>query len=1091
MRLARLLCFTLVLCLPATVALAQTGKIAGIVTDAATGDPLPGVNVSIEGTTQGSVTNVDGYYAILNVRPGTYDVRASFIGFTPQIREGVRVNIDLTSEVDFQLREETVGLEEVIVAAERPVVQRDVSASLANIGAEEIENLPVTSVAEVIGLQAGFEPGLTVRGSGGDQVAFVVDGMSYTDSRSNTPFTGISYTAIDEVQVQTGGFNAEYGNVRSGLINVVTKDGPRTHYMADVLVRYSPPSQPYFGGLPTDPNAYWMRPYFDTTPVDGCPQGVAICGTSHWPQELQNQYPTFSGWQAMAETYGRGVTPEQMMEAFRWFTRKDMEISDPDYELDGTIGGPVPGISRMLGDLRFLASYRQTQTAYAIPQERTAYNDRTFQGKLTSDVGTGMKLVLNGMYAKQEGINAFFPGSEQYGYPLMYTGENPKYPWDGRDEIMVIDVGRDQLFNDWWWNPMDVTRSSVGAAFTHTLNARTFYEVQLQRNSSDYSTVSSRPRTEGSDGKNLVIKCMGRNLQLTDAANGSCPDGSIPLTEAPFGYEFRGEDDGLGAGMRTGGHGAPARDSSEVTRWQGRFDLTSQVNRYMQVKTGIEYIVSDYNVNHGEYDYFFIHHANPKFRWERSPSQGALYGQTKLEFKGMVANLGLRADYFHAGGEWYQYDAFDRAFASTIGVGQIDEVLETESTERQFSLSPRLGVSFPITEYSKLYFNYGHFRQMLDPRRLYEVEGINTGAVNRIGDPNQPLPKTVMYELGYEHSLLEQYHVRVAGFYRDLSLQPREVQYISVDDEVNYRRVEPLNYGDVRGFEVTFSKNRGDWIRGWINYTYLSRKSGNFGFAQINQNRVEQRQYVSGTRDHYQSKPIPEPFARFNLEVVLPEDFGPDVAGVNLLGDWRINFLGEWRDGQALTWNGQTLDAGAGSDPRISFNTSWTDYYNLDLRFAKNFGTTIGRAQFFVDVTNVLNLRHMNRYGLFEGSQDDLRYYQSLHMPEETFEGLESPPYSLIPGKDQPGDYRKPGVAFDPIYPVGAVGDVESPVENALYYDLGTERYMTYRNGSWGAADQSRVDQVLDDKAYIDMPNESYFTFLNPRNVYFGLRLTF
>ncbi|MEX0599916.1 MAG: carboxypeptidase-like regulatory domain-containing protein, partial [Rhodothermales bacterium] len=80
----------LVLCLVGSPVFAQSGKISGQVTDAATGDPLPGVNVVIDGTTQGTSTGADGYYSIINVRPGTYDVRASFIGFTPQVVEDVR-----------------------------------------------------------------------------------------------------------------------------------------------------------------------------------------------------------------------------------------------------------------------------------------------------------------------------------------------------------------------------------------------------------------------------------------------------------------------------------------------------------------------------------------------------------------------------------------------------------------------------------------------------------------------------------------------------------------------------------------------------------------------------------------------------------------------------------------------------------------------------------------------------------------------------------------------------------------------------------------------------------------------------------------
>ena len=242
MRPKRLLC-VLALILPSTAALAQTGKITGTVTDPA-GEPLPGVNVAIEGTSRGAVTDAEGYYVILGVRPGTYDVRASFIGFTPEVASGVRVNIDLTTELDFALREETVGLDEVTVTAERPVVQRDVSASVANLNAQDIENLPVTDVEKVVGLQAGFERGLTIRGSGGNQVSFRIDGLDLGGGLDQTPFTGVSYTATEEVQVQTGGFSAKYGNVRSGLINVVTKEGPRDRYTADAIVRYSPPSQP-------------------------------------------------------------------------------------------------------------------------------------------------------------------------------------------------------------------------------------------------------------------------------------------------------------------------------------------------------------------------------------------------------------------------------------------------------------------------------------------------------------------------------------------------------------------------------------------------------------------------------------------------------------------------------------------------------------------------------------------------------------------------------------------------------------------------------------------------------------------------------
>ncbi|HEX9659152.1 MAG TPA: carboxypeptidase-like regulatory domain-containing protein, partial [Rhodothermales bacterium] len=102
-----------------------TGKISGRVVDAANGEGLPGVNVFIIGTTHGATTDVDGYYAIIQVPPGTYSVRASFIGYAVVTTEEVRVIVDKTTTVDFTLRDSVVEGEEIVVTAERPIVQMD------------------------------------------------------------------------------------------------------------------------------------------------------------------------------------------------------------------------------------------------------------------------------------------------------------------------------------------------------------------------------------------------------------------------------------------------------------------------------------------------------------------------------------------------------------------------------------------------------------------------------------------------------------------------------------------------------------------------------------------------------------------------------------------------------------------------------------------------------------------------------------------------------------------------------------------------------------------------------------------------------
>lgn len=207
-----------------------TGKIAGRVTDAKTGDGIPFANVIIEGTTLGAATNLEGYYTIINVPPGTYTVRASVVGFETKIVTNVRVNIDLTTRLDFELREKTVELEqEVVVTATRPLIQKDLTASTSVVGSDLISELPVTEVRDVLTLQAGIivsaGGGIHVRGGRSGQLAYQIDGVTITDAYDNSTVIDVGTNAIQELQVISGAFNAEYGQAMSGVVNIVTKDG--------------------------------------------------------------------------------------------------------------------------------------------------------------------------------------------------------------------------------------------------------------------------------------------------------------------------------------------------------------------------------------------------------------------------------------------------------------------------------------------------------------------------------------------------------------------------------------------------------------------------------------------------------------------------------------------------------------------------------------------------------------------------------------------------------------------------------------------------------------------------------------------------
>src|SRR5690606_23409970 len=724
---------------------------------------------------------------------------------------------------------------------------------------EEFEDLPVAGVSEVLDLQAGIEPGLQVRGGGLSELAFVMDGINLRTGRDLEPFTNISYTALEEVQVQTGGFNAEFGNVRAGVINVTTKEPPRDRYTFDGMFRYTPIQDKAFGALSrlpetcdySDPanidvncNTYWARPLLDPE--------VAFVGTAAgWDPYTQRQYLGVQGYNETAATLqaqGFDIRPEDLVDYYKYSLRKDNAIQVPDYQADFTIGGPlIPGFSQQLGDLRFLFSYRGTQTAYTLPQTRDSYDANTFQGKITSNLRPGMKLTAHGMFATERGVVPHYDNPRV----TLWKGNLPNYPWQGMDGGAgysvkpVVDLSyerADLVYSNGALALGNIDHRMLGLTFTHTLNANTFYEVNLQNVGSKYRhsfaqlrdesyvcPPSGQARDGGTCSPGAVVPVLYADDGFPtpvglETGNAVCfggqsdvnGDGQIQefcVGEEPMGWS--GEGGNLwGASISTGGHWNKTRDTTDVSIFSGRFDLTSQLNRFMQIKTGAELILSNYDVFSQrlsqELGFFYEHHE-----WERSPIQGAAYLQSKLEFQGMIANVGLRLDYFNPNSEWWVFDPYDEALRNQQDV--LDELLEKEDPGSQLYLSPRIGVSFPITQNSKLYFNYGHFRQMLDPFSVFGVQSTPAGGIDVIGNPEHPMPQTVAYELGFDQNLFDLFLLRVSGFYRDIRQQPRSVTFNSLGSIVNYTSRRPWNYEDVRGAEFTLTKNRGDWVRGFIN----------------------------------------------------------------------------------------------------------------------------------------------------------------------------------------------------------------------------------------------------------------------------------
>lgn len=340
----------------------NTGKLAGSVIDSKTKEPLVGVNLVLEGTTFGAASDPDGKYSILNLPPGIYSLKASLIGYNSLTIHNLKISIDLTTRRDLELGESAIEVGEVVITAERPLVQKDITATTSVIDEELISTIAVTEVQDLIKLQAGVavSPGgqIHIRGGRSGQVAYQIDGVPVTDAYDGSNTIDVGANVIQELQVISGAFNAEYGHAMSGVVNIVTKDGGGN---------LSGNFQTYTGSYASNrDDIFWNIGDVSTPPlrsVEGSLTGPII------PNKLSfvvnGRYFYNRG-----HLYGRRV-----------FLPTDLSLEDP------SSGGTNFFISQG-GDSSF------------VPMNA---NERMFtQGKLSYRISSGMKLSYNYIFDGQE-----------------------------------------------------------------------------------------------------------------------------------------------------------------------------------------------------------------------------------------------------------------------------------------------------------------------------------------------------------------------------------------------------------------------------------------------------------------------------------------------------------------------------------------------------------------------------------------------------------------------------------------------------------------------------------------------------------------
>ena len=215
--------------LPISTDYAQTGKLSGKVADGSTGEPLISANVIIEGATLGAATDFEGYYSIINIRPGTYTVDFRYIGYETKIVRNVIINADKTTSINVTLSPEAIEGEVVVITAEKPVIEFNQTSTVKTVSSDDIESLPVQSLTDIINLQAGTvqtsDGKIHIRGGRSGEIQFQVEGVSINNPFNNESSLSLDRSVIEEVSVVSGTFDAKYGHAMSGIVNTILKSG--------------------------------------------------------------------------------------------------------------------------------------------------------------------------------------------------------------------------------------------------------------------------------------------------------------------------------------------------------------------------------------------------------------------------------------------------------------------------------------------------------------------------------------------------------------------------------------------------------------------------------------------------------------------------------------------------------------------------------------------------------------------------------------------------------------------------------------------------------------------------------------------------
>ncbi len=968
----------LALLLPLSLFAGNFGSVRGKVVDDG-GKPIIGASVRILGTRLGGFSKGGGKFIVTNIPPGSYKIKITYMGLEDFVAE-VRISADETTKLSATMNQKGIMTDVVTKVADKLVNNNDVGIN-REMSSDDMNSVAREGIQALVAISPGVMNtgnGFSVRGSRSNESQIRIDGFDVGNQftggfgiMGSSYYPMVSQFAAEELQVLTGGFSAEYGNALGGIVNSSLKTGRTDKY--EGMFRWRTDVPALFGRQKAGLKLYregdrlFAQDYGEGAKLQGSNENAFdinvggpipylgkttfFISSRYFIEDYRSaSYEIYDPWHYDANgnwtRNNLGLLPGNRSWVKNITAKFKFPITqDIDFIL-GTMYGITSVESNSWGWL-----YTTTPGAieglpsYGIPENKAKQNVFN-QLVATFNATINHRLSDNSFYQLRVSNTTNNDASSKrmnFNAPNFFSGFDVLTPQDKYEvQISELIAGRDKILDQ--YQSLSIPK--------HTSDGYAFLDMPIVNPLTGY--IEGPTSTHGSQnayGMAFAFVAHGNNGISFRKGNYWQIDGN---------YNLQIENNGVTHSFKTGFETRLYKNSrhSNQQPWDG--------NPFRDVYT------DEWGGNFYEYD---TPEAYKKTSMAYKPMSASFYVQDQIGIKGIIFTPGLRFDYFNPNTE---YRTILNPFQPR---GSADSAFAP--TNAKFQISPRINVTYPITDRSNISLSYGLLFMMPQMQYMFDGFGItNLKGNSIIGNPNLEAQRVNQYSIQYSNQLSDEFAFDVSTYYKDIYNQ-LGISYVAAVP-YPYFLYEVADYGNSKGIELSLRKRATNHFGFNINYTLaksISTSSGPTSNYLVAQDfYTEKPAYpmsplsTSGDRRH-----------RLNvtLNFIWGNGEGPTIGGFGLLANTAINITSYFQTGLPYTRKDKSGNA-LGELNSERQPSRWSTNLRFQRTFSlKNwFGDAAGNSsiQFFVDVNNLFNIRNAvsvySRTG--DPIDDGIRFYKPV-----------------------------------------------------------------------------------------------------------------